>query len=319
MCENRGISLFRAKAGQQLAAAGLVILDLAAALLSSVRGLNTTVASAMLSVGYYALFLGAPVLLGAARRDQGLDGLRLLPIPLSRALLIALLAAVTLILVSIVSMWFLALVEAVGGVPYETALPMPASRAGIAGMVLQIAGLPGIFEELLFRGALLRAWEKRGGGYAVAVTTLLFAALHGTILGLPSQLISGAIMALLVLRLNSLYASMIFHTVYNGLNYGIALYAQSLLTPAESEAVAAMSTVESLGGAFGLLTLVPSMLLFALLTYFLYRACVRWGYPVLQSATRRTPMDWKTLAVLISALVTCAVYYVLDGIAIFGG
>ena len=83
-------------------------------------------------------------------------------------------------LVSLVSMWFLALVEATGGTAYDTALPMPKSRAGIIGMVLQVAVLPGIFEELLFRGALLRAWEKRGGTYAVVVTTLLFAALHST-------------------------------------------------------------------------------------------------------------------------------------------
>lgn len=63
----------------------------------------------------------------------------MLPLPLSRALLIALLAASALMLVSLVSMWFLALVEATGGTAYDTALPMPKSRAGIIGMVLQVA------------------------------------------------------------------------------------------------------------------------------------------------------------------------------------
>lgn len=149
MVENRGISLFRANALYLLAAVGLVLLDLAATLLSSIEGLNTGAASVLLNVGYYALFLGAPVLLYAARRQDGLDTLRMLPLPLSRALLIALLAASALMLVSLVSMWFLALVEATGGTAYDTALPMPKSRAGIIGMVLQVAVLPGIFEELL--------------------------------------------------------------------------------------------------------------------------------------------------------------------------
>ena len=265
----------------------------------------------------YALFLGAPVLLYAARRQDGLDTLRMLPLPLSRALLIALLAASALMLVSLVSMWFLALVEATGGTAYDTALPMPKSRAGIIGMVLQVAVLPGIFEELLFRGALLRAWEKRGGTYAVVVTTLLFAALHNTVLGLPSQLISGAIMALLVIRLNSVYASMVFHTVYNGLNYGLALYANSAVDAAEAAALESATTVELLGGAGGLLALVPSMLLFALITYFLYRMCVRWSQPVLLRDSRPEPMDWKSLVVLISALITCAAYYALDVAAIW--
>ena len=317
MVENRGISLFRANALYLLAAVGLVLLDLAATLLSSIEGLNTGAASVLLNVGYYVLFLGAPVLLYAVRRQDGLDTLRMLPLPLSRALLIALLAASALMLVSLVSMWFLALVEATGGTAYDTALPMPKSRAGIIGMVLQVAVLPGIFEELLFRGALLRAWEKRGGTYAVVVTTLLFAALHSTVLGLPSQLISGAIMALLVIRLNSVYASMIFHTVYNGLNYGLALYANSAVDTAEATALESATTVELLGGAGGLLAFVPSMLLFALITYFLYRLCVRWSQPVLLRDSRPEPMDWKSLVVLVSALITCAAYYALDVAAIW--
>ena len=45
MVENRGISLFRANALYLLAAVGLVLLDLAATLLSSIEGLNTGAAS----------------------------------------------------------------------------------------------------------------------------------------------------------------------------------------------------------------------------------------------------------------------------------
>ena len=77
------------------------------------------------------------------------------------------------------------------------------------------------------------------------------------------------------------------------------------------------TTVELLGGVGGLLALVPSMLLFALITYFLYRMCVRWSQPVLLRDSRPEPMDWKSLVVLISALITCAAYYALDVAAIW--
>ena len=110
---------------------------------------------------------------------------------------------------------------------------------------------------------------------------------------------------------------MVFHTVYNGLNYGLALYANSAVDAAEAAALESATTVELLGGAGGLLALVPSMLLFALITYFLYRMCVRWSQPVLLRDSRPEPMDWKSLVVLISALITCAAYYALDVAAIW--
>ena len=118
---------------------------------------------------------------------------------------------------------FIAEIEACSGMMYRVAWSILRNNADC---------------EDALQNALLRAWEKRGGTYAVVVTTLLFAALHSTVLGLPSQLISGAIMALLVIRLNSVYASMIFHTVYNGLNYGLALYANSAVDAAEAAALA---------------------------------------------------------------------------------
>ena len=60
-------------------------------------------------------------------------------------------------LVSLVSMWFLALVEATGGTAYDTALPMPKSRAGIIGMVLQVAVLPEFLRNPLFQQARFAA------------------------------------------------------------------------------------------------------------------------------------------------------------------
>ncbi len=62
---------------------------------------------------------------------------------------------------------------------------------------------------------MLSAWEPRGGRRAVWVTALLFAMLHGSLLGLPAQLLCGLLLALIVRWTDSIYGGMIFHSAYN--------------------------------------------------------------------------------------------------------
>ena len=70
-------------------------------------------------------------------------------------------------------------------------------------------------EELLFRGFVLAAWETRGTRFAIGVTAALFMLLHGNILGLPVYLALGLLIGYLVYALDSIYAGIVFHTVYN--------------------------------------------------------------------------------------------------------
>ena len=62
---------------------------------------------------------------------------------------------------------------------------------------------------------MLSAWESRGTWFAMGVTAVLFALLHGNLYGIPAYLLVGAVAGYLAFALDSLYAAMIYHTVYN--------------------------------------------------------------------------------------------------------
>lgn len=265
------------------------------------------------SVLYYVAALGLPFAFFAARRSHPIESLRLNPISVGRAIGIALLAVFAFMLVNTVSIYYYAFVEMSGGVIYDAGYEIPDSTIGIIGMFFLIVALPAVFEECLFRGVLLNATESRGGKTAVVVTTLLFSLLHGSLLGLPSEWIGGTIMALLVLRLGSIYASVIYHTVFNGVAFAIMVYMRDLK-------VVNMSMLDQIGGTTGLMQLVPTLVIFSLLVFFQYRLCVRGTRSVDQIVPRETkPVDWQTIVVFASAIFTCLYFLVQDCILIYGG
>ena len=81
--------------------------------------------------------------------------------------------------------------------------------------MLLSAVLPAVCEETLFRGALLSAWEEKGSAKAMLIVSVLFMLLHGSVTGIPSELAAGLILCFLAISTGSVFAGIIFHTVYN--------------------------------------------------------------------------------------------------------
>ena len=75
----------------------------------------------------------------------------------------------------------------------------PADTAELTRAMITVAIIAPVCEELLFRGVLFQAWEARGTRKAIGMTALLFAMLHGSLMGLPGEIFGGVILALLVL------------------------------------------------------------------------------------------------------------------------
>lgn len=88
-----------------------------------------------------------------------------------------------------------------------------------------------ITEELLFRGLMLRAWQKRSGStIAVIGSTILFTAVHyqgGSLLdALPLFVVIGSLgagLAVLTLRTNRLAPAIIAHMLFNTVGAAAAL------------------------------------------------------------------------------------------------
>ena len=163
---------------------------------------------------YYLPFVVLPLALYMFRRPGLSDAMRLNPLPALPTLSVVLLA-----LLSVYATSALATVWGIGldalGLRSPGASPVPQTRQALALSIFTMAAFPAICEELLFRSFALAAWETRGTWFAVGVTSGLFALLHGNLYGLPAYLLVGAVAGFVTVALDSVYAGMVYHTVYN--------------------------------------------------------------------------------------------------------
>lgn len=75
--------------------------------------------------------------------------------------------------------------------------------------------LPAICEEFVFRGILCFEYENGGVARAVLFSSVFFALLHFNPINIPTYLLSGAILALILYASRSLIGAMLAHFIYN--------------------------------------------------------------------------------------------------------
>ena len=88
-----------------------------------------------------------------------------------------------------------------------------------------IALAPGICEEILFRGFLVRFYEKQGMWFAILISALLFAVFHLDPFRLLPTFVLGILLGYLTLRSGSIVNAMLSHTINNGLALLVVSYA----------------------------------------------------------------------------------------------
>ena len=136
-----------------------------------------------------------------------------------------------------------------------SAIALPQNTQETMLMVLSIGVLPGVCEELLFRGAMLGAFERLGTKKAIWMTAILFTLWHGSLAGVPAELLTGLLLGYVAFAFDSVYAAITYHTVYNTALVLINVYAAAAPVTAEEEALLAASTFEAVGGWPGVLAL----------------------------------------------------------------
>jgi membrane protease YdiL (CAAX protease family) len=100
---------------------------------------------------------------------------------------------------------------------------LPTTFSEFAAALLVLALLPGVCEELLFRGAIQGTVEKKGAGRGIVYTALLFATFHLNPWGFAALLALGLVLGVVVVRTNSTAAAMILHGSVNATAF-IALF-----------------------------------------------------------------------------------------------
>lgn len=248
-----------AAAAYLLAAAGLILVGVFYAPLErGVRalfpGMGDHGVLLLTQAAYYLPFMLLPALLLARR---GPDAARLTGAPgLVGMLGVAALALCGLLLAQYVSVLWAMVLEALHVPVLESSIALPDNAADTMLMVIYYAALPGVCEELFFRGALLGAFERVGTRRAVALVAVLFTLLHGSIEGLPVQLFLGFMLGYLAYAFNSVYAPVVYHTVHNAAIVLINVYASGGGAAQEEQAQLAQSTFAYYGGWAGVVQLV---------------------------------------------------------------
>ena len=305
-------AILSANALYLLAAAGLPAISVVLMLAEQLFGLRLGDQAAMTFTSslYYPLLIGLPVFLYARKREGVPRAMRLNPLPPAMALVSALAAlAGVMAAISLGSLWMLAL-EGLGARLVSQSLPVANGSGQLISLVLVSCMLPGVFEELLFRGFILGAWERRGTMYGLVASTLLFSFLHGSIVGLPTQIMLGFAIGYLVINTDSLYAGMIYHTVHNA-----ALVVLSQLQPQET--AAGQTLYGSVGGAAGVMLLALQTLVYGAVFWAIlavsgwYRERQGRSFEQIERIDR-TPLNWQELLVLLAGMITVGCMYLMD-------
>lgn len=295
-----------------IAAAGLIFTGFAGGLIADRLPAQPQLQELILNLMYYLPFAALPVYLSLRRHPEAAMSLRPGPISIGGVLYVGVLAVLCVFLVSDISLIWCIPLQKMGFDVFKNPLIIPETPAMLVLNVFTAAAIPGICEELVFRGVVLSGYENEGSARAVRMSALLFALLHGSITGFPGQYILGIVIAMLVISADSIYAGMIFHTVYNAAVVLIN-FLQRELPP---EVAMPADIVSSLGGGMGVVMLAVEVLLigwmlkFSLNVFFM-RGHLQ-GVRIVPDCKKKHRRDEKLL--LIAGCIIVALLFVSDGL-----
>lgn len=99
--------------------------------------------------------------------------------------------------------------------------------------VIFFGAIPGICEEIVFRGVVLTALRRTLNVHAaVWITAVLFAAIHMDMAGMLPRTVLGAVLGYVTVYSGSLLPAMLLHATFNGTQVGIAAYYDAIANPA---------------------------------------------------------------------------------------
>lgn len=168
----------------------------------------------------YALGMGlpAPVVAAIARRNiRPFDRLENAEYHVSLpSAVLALLAGLSFcILANFATMYIVYFLSQLGLYPPE--MPSYIDKTGLSlGLnIFVFCLLPAILEEMIYRGYILRTLRRHGDGFALVVSSALFALMHGNILQIPFAFIVGMVCGYLVIKTGRIWLGMMLHFLNN--------------------------------------------------------------------------------------------------------
>ena len=264
-----------------------------------------------------ALFL-IPVVLYALKHD-GVEQSMRLKWPRWEAFLAILIAPIGVLACDKLSTWWLMLIETLGGNISPPDFPGSRNLPELGLALILSAFLPAVCEETLFRGGLMGAWERRGSKQALVITSVLFALLHGSVQGLPVQLIMGFVLGYIVLLSDSLFVGMAYHFAHNAtiliIDYyqGLDLILDDTFMTLTAEVLGTVGLVRLL-----IQTVVLTALFVGAMALFIRLMKKNGAQADKIIEGDKEPMSWETVVVLMAGLLTVGVRFASDLMTVCG-
>lgn len=130
------------------------------------------------------------------------------------------------------SIW-LYLLQLIGQIP-TSAIPAPDTINELIISLLVFAVAPGICEEMMHRGLILSAYERRGSQKAIVITAIIFGLFHFDLSNLIGPIFLGILIGNYVIRTNSIFAGMFAHFLNNAIATLLQYFAGKLPIQPES-------------------------------------------------------------------------------------
>lgn len=141
--------------------------------------------------------------------------LRINPMRISTTILIPIVMIFSLPVVNIINVIVLAVINKVFGRIQIQGLPIQTGNSVILVAILSICVAPAVCEEFLFRGVLMRGFERFGITIAILISSFLFGISHMDFQKFVGTFLLGVLIGFIVYRTNSIWGEMIAHFTNN--------------------------------------------------------------------------------------------------------
>ena len=195
------------------------------------------------------------------------------------------------------------LLEIIGVPVWVPDILLPNNGAQIMLAVASLAIFPAVLEELLFRGVLLEGLRREMPlKWAVWLTALLFAFMHGSILGLPTHLTLGLVITLLAVKQNNLQLPMLYHFVHNAVALILSLYFRNVWESIEYSAQATQE-IQSQGITAAIMSLLSMAVLLTYIYWRLLRPLIfAQKLPAVNAPVSEIPITGRSRAITIGLI-----------------
>lgn len=107
--------------------------------------------------------------------------------------------------------------------------PLPDNKKLYFISLFIMAITPGICEEVMFRGNIMNAYRVLGKKKAIIYSAILFGVFHMNLQNLSGPIVLGIILGIVVYKTNSLFASILAHSVSNGIAITLGYFASKYI------------------------------------------------------------------------------------------